>query len=65
MFRILDSKIVNTPLCNHTKILIMQYPQNEDNKNKLENTPFAVRLEIPYVRGFEVEIFEWILKEKI
>ena len=36
-----DSKIINTPLSQHTKLLVNQYPQTEKEKKKIGITPYA------------------------
>ncbi|CAJ2668093.1 unnamed protein product [Trifolium pratense] len=40
-FRMTDSKIVNTPLSHHSKLSIKQCPQSEDERKKMESTPYA------------------------
>ncbi|WJX42094.1 hypothetical protein P8452_29365 [Trifolium repens] len=40
-FRMSDSKVVNTPLGHHSKLSIKQCPQSEDEKEKMEGTPYA------------------------
>ncbi|WJX16947.1 hypothetical protein P8452_06919 [Trifolium repens] len=36
-----DSKVVNTPLGHHSKLSIKQCPQSEDERKKMESTPYA------------------------
>ncbi|CAJ2646845.1 unnamed protein product [Trifolium pratense] len=40
-FRMTDSKVVNTPLGHHSKLSIKQCPQSEDERKKMESTPYA------------------------
>ncbi|WJX64387.1 hypothetical protein P8452_49170 [Trifolium repens] len=40
-FRMSDSKVVNTPLGHHSKLSIKQCPQSEDERKKMESTPYA------------------------
>ncbi|PNX72588.1 copia LTR rider, partial [Trifolium pratense] len=40
-FRMTDSKVMNTPLDHHSKLSIKQCPQSEDERKKMESTPFA------------------------
>ncbi|KAK2447548.1 secreted RxLR effector protein [Trifolium repens] len=40
-FRMSDSKVVNTPLGHHSKLSVKQCPQSEDEKKKMEGTPYA------------------------
>ncbi|WJX45133.1 hypothetical protein P8452_32036 [Trifolium repens] len=40
-FRMSDSKVVNTPLGHHWKLSIKQCPQSEDERKKMESTPYA------------------------
>ncbi|CAJ2646442.1 unnamed protein product [Trifolium pratense] len=40
-FRMTDSKVVNTPLGHHSNLSIKQCPQSEDERKKMESTPYA------------------------
>ncbi|CAJ2648276.1 unnamed protein product [Trifolium pratense] len=40
-FRMTDSKVVKTPLGHHSKLSIKQCPQSEDERKKMESTPYA------------------------
>ncbi|CAJ2651441.1 unnamed protein product [Trifolium pratense] len=40
-YRMSDSKVVNTPLGHHSKLSIKQCPQSEDERKKMESTPYA------------------------
>jgi len=40
-FRMKDSKVVGTPLGHHTKLSIKQCPQSNEEKSKMEGTPYA------------------------
>jgi len=36
-----DSKVVGTPICDHTKFSVKQRPQFEEVRRKMEGTPYA------------------------
>ena len=40
-FRMKDSKVVGTPLSHHTKLSMKQCPQSDEEKRRIEGTPYA------------------------